>query len=130
MTGGYDKLKAKLAASTFRSRFRLTESGRAYLALKGWAAIRAQTRKIILARLAPASPLHDGRQTPMGGHVVFTAQHATATCCRTCLARWHGIKSGHELTAAETAYVVAMILAWLQDQAGDLSALPHTPDLF
>ena len=41
----------------------------------------------VTQRLAPTAPRNDGRQTPMRGHPVFTAQHATATCCRQCLAR-------------------------------------------
>ncbi|WP_251023391.1 DUF4186 family protein [Streptomyces sp. ISL-10] len=28
---------------------------------------------------------------------VFVAQHATATCCRTCLERWHVVPAGRAL---------------------------------
>ena len=49
--------------------------------------------------LAPAEPARDGRQTPFEGNAIFYAQHATATCCRTCLEYWHAIPKGHELTA-------------------------------
>ena len=35
--------------------------------------------------------LKDGKQTPMKNHPVFIAQHATATCCRGCLEKWHHI---------------------------------------
>ncbi len=31
----------------------------------------------------------DGRQTPYVAHAVDVACHATATCCRGCVARWH-----------------------------------------
>jgi hypothetical protein len=58
----------------------------------------AHARQLIAQRLAPAQPPHDGRQTPMRGHPVFIAQHATATCCRGCLAQWHGIKKGYALS--------------------------------
>jgi hypothetical protein len=34
----------------------------------------------------------------MRGHPVFIAQHATATCCRGCLAKWHDIPAGRALT--------------------------------
>ena len=126
----YEQLKERLAASPFRSRFKLTRSERAYLAQKGWDVIRSQTERIIRERLAPALPDKDGRQTPMRGHPVFTAQHATATCCRGCLAKWHGIPRGEALEEAEIKYVAAVILDWLRDHAGDLSEFPRTPDLF
>ncbi len=64
-------------------------------------------------RLAPAAPEKDGRQTPYRGHPVFVAQHATATCCRMCLERWHEIPRGDELTAGERSYVVEVICRWI-----------------
>src|SRR3546814_7102519 len=57
--------------------------------------------RIVEKRLAPAEPVNDGKQTPMRGHPVLIAQHATATCCRSCLAKWHGIPAGRLLDAAE-----------------------------
>ena len=126
----YDGMKERFAASRFRSRFRLTQAEKAYLAEKGWNVIRAQTERIIRERLAPAVPPNDGSQTPMRGHPVFKAQHATATCCRGCLNKWHGIRPGHAFSEEELSYVTEMILGWLRDQAGDLSAFPSTPDLF
>ena len=126
----YDEMKARFAASAFRSRFRLTRAERAYLAERGWAVLRAQAEKVVRERLAAAHPADDGRQTPMRGHPVFKAQHATATCCRRCLAKWHGIPADRPLTEAEIGYVSAMILGWLRDQAGNLAEFPRTPELF
>ena len=126
----YEEMKVRFAASKFRSRFKLTRADRAYLAEKGWEVVRAQTERIIRERLAPAFPLNDGRQTPMRGHPVFKAQHATATCCRGCLAKWHGIQHGRALKDEEVVYVVEMIEGWLRDKAGDLSEFPRTPELF
>jgi hypothetical protein len=45
---------------------------------------------------------------------MFVAQHATATCCRTCLERWHAIPKGRELTRAEQAYAVNVICRWIE----------------
>lgn len=73
-------------------------------------------RGFIAARLAPAQPRNDGRQTPMRGHPIFVAQHATATCCRSCLAKWHGIPAGQALSDAEQNYVLAVIARWLDEQ--------------
>jgi hypothetical protein len=49
------------------------------------------------------------------GHPVFLAQHATATCCRGCLEKWHGIPKGRELTASEQQYVVYIIMRWIDE---------------
>jgi len=123
-------MKPKFAASRFRSRFRLTAGERAYVAERGLCVLAAQAEKIVRERLALSDPPHDGRQTPMRGHPVFKAQHATATCCRGCLAKWYGIPAGRQLTETEIAGVVGMIVGWLRDQTGDPDALPHTGDLF
>lgn len=130
MTASYADMKARFAESAFRSRFRLSRLERAYLAEKGFPTIRVQAEKIVRERLAPAHPFHDGEQTPMRGHAVFKAQHATATCCRSCLKKWHGIPEGRPLDDAEVAYVVDMIMGWIADRAGDLSEFPRTPELF
>ena len=122
---GWPALRARLARSRFRSRFRLADADRAYVARTGWQTLAAQAAKIVRDRLSPASPPNDGRQTPMRGHPVFLAQHATATCCRGCLAKWHGIPAGRALSDAETARIVAILLAWIREQAGDLAPFPR-----
>lgn len=48
---------------------------------KGMETIRRHCEDFIRTRPAPANPPNDGKQTPMRGHLVFIAQHATATCC-------------------------------------------------
>ena len=111
-----DELFAALAKSTFRRRFALSAKERAYAAEKGIEALLEHARRIVRERLAPAVIANDGKQTPMRNHPVFVAQHATATCCRGCLAKWHGIARGHELTAAEQGHVVRAIERWLRGQ--------------
>ena len=61
----------------------------------------------------PDNP-YDGRQTPYRGHPVFVAQHATVTCCRTCLQRCHDIPKGHALDPEEQAYAVDVICRWIE----------------
>jgi hypothetical protein len=112
-----DPLFARLARSPFRSRFKLGVKERAYLADKGVPTILAHAKDFIDQRLAPAHPKNDGKQTPMRGHPVFIAQHATATCCRGCLARWHGIEAGRALTGSERAHVLCVIERWLSEHA-------------
>lgn len=108
-----DALFAALALSTFRSRFRLGARERAYLETRTTAVILEHGRRFVLERLAPAEPKNDGRQTPMRGHPVFIAQHATATCCRGCLAKWHDIARGKPLDEAEVEYVLTVIERWI-----------------
>jgi hypothetical protein len=111
-----DDLFTALASSAFRRRFHLGASERAQMAAKGIAEILIQAEGIIATRLAPAAPPNDGKQTPFRGHPVFIAQHATATCCRGCLAKWHGIERGAALTDEEQAHVIAVIDRWLRSE--------------
>jgi hypothetical protein len=78
--------------------------------------VREHARELLAKRLAPAAPRKDGKQTPYRGHPVFVAQHATATCCRNCLERWHRIPQGKELTAEEQSYAVAVICRWIESE--------------
>ena len=111
-----DDLFAALAGSRFRRKFALGPKERDYLAQKGLATVLDHARDLIAQRLAPAAPANDGRQTPFRGHPVFVAQHATATCCRSCLSKWHRIPAGRPLDDAEQAHVVAAIGRWLASQ--------------
>jgi hypothetical protein len=111
-----EQVFARLARSPFRRRFRLGPRERAYLEAKGLAVVMAHARDFVGRRLAPAEPANDGRQTPMRGHPVFIAQHATATCCRSCLAKWHGIARGRCLDVGDVAHVLAVLERWLRMQ--------------
>ena len=108
-----DEVFARLPHSAFRSRFRLGERERAYLENKGMDTILVHARDFVAQPLAPAHPPNDGKQTPMRGHPVFIAQHGTATCCRSCLAKWHGIAAGKPLGEEEKAHVIAAVERWL-----------------
>lgn len=110
-----DDLFAALRGSAFRRRQRLGAADLAYLRRRGMDAVLRHAREIVEARLAPAAPANDGRQTPMRGHPVFVAQHATAACCRGCLAKWHRIPAGHALNEAERAHVTAVLARWVHE---------------
>ena len=88
------QLFAGLSKSSFRSRFHLKEQDKEY------------------AAVIP----NDGKQTPMRGHPVFIAQHATATCCRGCLGKWHKIRAGKELTPRQKEYIVHVIMLWIKGE--------------
>lgn len=112
----FDNLFDRLAQSKFRSRFHLTEKDLQYIREKGLDTVRGHAEDFIRQRLAPAMIENDGRQTPMRGHPVFIAQHATATCCRGCLSKWHDIPPERELTAQEQRYAVSVIMEWIRRQ--------------
>jgi predicted Fe-S protein YdhL (DUF1289 family) len=125
MTRDIDDLFAALAKSPFRSRFRLSRRESEYFAARGMQTILEHARKFIDERLAPANPANDGKQTPFRNHPVFVAQHATATCCRGCLEKWHRIPRGQELTARERDHIVTVIERWLRreiDPTADMDA--------
>lgn len=103
----------ELSKSKFRSRFHLPEKEREYFDRRGSNVIVRHAFQFIETRLAPARPPKDGKQTPWRGHPVFIAQHATATCCRSCLEKWHRIPKGRELSEEERRYAVNVIRQWL-----------------
>ncbi len=114
-----DELDARLhriGQHHFRAKFRLRDRDRAVVDLRGIVTVRRHAEELVERRLAPAEPHNDGRQTPYRGHPVFVAQHATATCCRTCLERWHGIPAGRALDDDEQGYVVEAICRWIVGQ--------------
>ena len=111
-----DELFAGLGRSRFRSRFRLSGKEAEYLRDKGLETVLRHARDFVTKRLADAEPANDGKQTPMRNHPVFIAQHATGTCCRGCLAKWHHISKGGQLTEEEIDYIVAVLRRWLAGQ--------------
>lgn len=123
-----DELFAALNKSAFRRGFRLRGKDLAYLQDKGLALVMLHAEDFIRKRLAPAEIPNDGKQTPFRGHPVFVAQHATACCCRGCLAKWHRIEPGRELKPEEMTYILEVLQRWLQSQAA--SANPVQKDLW
>ena len=112
----YDELFFRLSRSKFRSKFHLSQKDLDYIQTKGLDTIRLHAYDFINKRIAPEVIANDGRQTPMRGHPVFIAQHATATCCRGCLYKWHKIQQNKELTQSEIDYIVDVIMTWIKSQ--------------
>ncbi len=82
----------KLNNSKFRSSFHLKPKDFEYLNVKGIDTIKSHAYDFVNKHLKDINTFNDGKQTPMKGHPVFIAQHATATCCRECLNKWHHIE--------------------------------------
>jgi len=102
-----------LAKSKFRSSFKLDNADAEYIKEKGLRKIESHARDLITKRLAPSSPHNDGQQTPFKGHPAFKAQHATATCCRKCLMKWHRIPNNRTLTEREIGFIIELITQWI-----------------
>ena len=112
-----DDLFYKLCKSKFRSRFHLNDKMKDYVNKKGIEVIRNHAYDFINTRLKPKVILNDGKQTPMRQvHPVFIAQHATGTCCRGCLYKWHGIEKGKALSQIEVDYIVSVIIKWINNE--------------
>ena len=110
----FDTVLELLKRSSFRSKFKLADRDRKYIQDKGAEKISEHAFDFIHSRIAPQFPKNDGKQTPMKGHPVFIAQHATATCCRSCLQKWHRIPKGMTLTDSEIGFIVHLIMKWIE----------------
>lgn len=112
----WEKLRERLSRSAFRSRFHLGGKEREYALEKGREEIERHADSFIRARLAPGNIPNDGKQTPMKGHPVFIAEHATGTCCRSCLEKWHSIERERALTEGEIEYITSVIMRFLDEE--------------
>ena len=111
-----DNILESLSKSKFRSSFHLRKYMIDYINEKGLKKVENHAYDFINKRLKPKDIPNDGKQTPMKGHPVFIAQHATATCCRSCLYKWHHIQMNKELTDEEVKYIVNIIMKWINNE--------------
>lgn len=112
----YAQLFKRLGNSKFRSSFHLKQKDIDYINEKGLDVIESHARDFIAKREAPAEIPNDGKQTPTNGHPVFIAQHATATCCRGCIQKWHKMAPGKELSQLQQDYLVDVIMTWIKKE--------------
>ncbi len=104
----------RLRKSKFRRSRQLGYIERQMVEELGMDGIRHHAEMIIEKKLQ--NPYVDGKQTPYQGHPVFIAMHATATCCRNCLFRWHRIPRHRPLTEEEKRFVVGLIMVWIKKE--------------
>ena len=112
----FTQLFDHLEHSKFRSSFHLKQQDIDYINEKGLDTLKDHARDFIEKREAPAYIPNDGKQTPMKGHPVFIAQHATATCCRECIRKWHKIQPGRELSQIQQEYLVEVSMRSIQKE--------------
>lgn len=111
-----NKKLASLKKSKFRSSFKLKEKDKIYIRDKSFSVIEKHCHDFLEQRLAPYPTPNDGKQTPMRGHPVFIAQHATATCCRACLNKWYKIPKNRNLSEKEKRFIEALIIEWIKEE--------------
>lgn len=92
---------------------------------KGKTALAAAAKSRLQTSIGKANPYRDGQQTPMEGNIIYYAQHATATCCRTCIEYWHGIEKGRELTDTEISYMHELVMRYISDRMPSLLDEPE-----
>lgn len=102
----------RLKKSRFRSSFHLSEKDKAYVKEKGISEIGKQALDFLNKRIKIRGK-NDGKQTPYKGQPIFVAQHATATCCRKCIEKWHGFYRNKELSDKEVLYLRDLVLKWI-----------------
>lgn len=111
-----DQLFDRLSNSKFRKSFKLKPKELQYLKDKGMETVMGHALDFVGTRIAPSDPPNDGKQTPYRNHPVFVAQHATATCCRGCIEKWHKFPRGRRLEENEIKYILGVIKKWLERQ--------------
>ena len=99
----------------------LTQREMNYAKRKGRVGIRVAAEKRIRSKVAAKAPPKDGAQTPWTGDILDYAQHATACCCRTCIAEWHGIPAGRELTPEEVTYLTDLLCLYVDERMPELT---------
>jgi hypothetical protein len=81
---------------------------------------------LLSVRRSIAAPLdeqfRDGMQTPRedstDARIYHFGQHATATCCRKCLNRWHGIPLEQPLSTEDLRYFHKLVMLYVEERLG------------
>lgn len=87
---------------------------------KGRSGLATAVPKRIRQSVGKEKPFRDGQQTPFTGNIIYYAQHATASCCRTCMEYWHGIPKGRALTDVEIEYLSQLAMKFIAERMRDL----------
>ncbi|MGM5482475.1 MAG: DUF4186 domain-containing protein [Nanobdellota archaeon] len=110
-----ERILLKLKKSRFRNSFKLKQKDIKYINTKGIPVIESHAKDFIEKNLEIKTD-NDGKQTPWKGHPVFVAQHATATCCRKCLKKWHNIPKSKILSKEDKTYIKNIIIRWMNSE--------------
>lgn len=111
-----DQTLFHLAKTKYRRQYVLSPKLKEYCRQTGMEKLRRKAFEIVREKVSSPYYKGEGRQTPLDGHPIYIAMHATGTCCRTCLEVWHSIVSGRRLTEKDIIYIVDTIMEWIKRQ--------------
>ena len=87
-----------------------------------------QLEQLIGREEHPREGIQTPRETSAHANAIHYAQHATASCCRRCVAEWHGIPEGRPLSADELRYLVDLVMLYVEVRIPELTDGPtHVP---
>jgi hypothetical protein len=122
---------AKMRLELIRHHFwhiSLTQKAINYARRKGRVLLRVaaekQIRQLVGSSKHPREGFQTPRETSKHANSIHFAQHATASCCRHCLAEWHGIPEGRPLADDEIRYLTELAMRYLCARIPDLAELP------
>lgn len=99
---------------------------------KGRIALLNGTTRFVRKHVGPPKDAFDGRRvpwpdkTPEKMNPYYYAQHATATCCRSCIETWYGIIPEESLSDQALAFFTALINEFIAERFPDLPDYPQT----
>ena len=89
--------------------------------LKDKQQLREEASKLLKKRIAKYNSYIDSKQTPLGkDNIVNYAQHATGTCCRSCLEAWHNIPKEQVLTDKQLEFCTDLVMLYIEKKIPDL----------
>jgi hypothetical protein len=98
-----------------------------YAKRKGLVLLKEKVAQHLKKSIGPAKPFRDGSQThyptatdPRGQDIIYSAQHATACCCRKCAELWHGIPQGRDMTEEELSYLTELAMLFIRERLPDI----------
>jgi hypothetical protein len=94
-----------------------------YAKRKGVKGLIEAVPKRLKTSVGKAADGFDGRQTRLedSPNPIHFAQHATASCCRKCIAYWHDIPTNRSLTKKEIEYLSDIAMMYLLERLPQLT---------
>lgn len=102
----------RLKRSRVCSKFTLNDHEWAYLANRGLDAILLEGRTLLVKRFSEVDKSHSCKSEPLRHHPIYIALHATGSCCRTSLWKWHGIPKDIELKEKDIFFILLILKEW------------------
>ncbi len=110
----FNSILLQLSKSPLYSDIFLTQKERNYYIAHDWEELRRETEEIVRKNLFHTVSKEKDHHCRQWGHPVYTAQRATACCCRKCLYEWHNIPPNRKLTEREVLYVTDLLMEWMK----------------